>query len=139
MVDFIYGNPHDLNELLEIFRVLRSPEGCPWDREQTHESIRENLLEESREVIDAINSGDDINLREELGDLLLQVIFHSQIASERGAFTFDDVVQTLADKLIFRHGHVFGENKASSPEEALKSWNEAKKREKAIKAEKPLA
>ncbi len=114
----------------EIVTILRSPEGCPWDREQTHESIRKNLIEETYEVVQAIDTGDIDNLQEELGDLLLQILLHSQIATEAGYFDVYDVIQSLSDKLIRRHPHVFGEIKANNANEALQNWQEMKKKEK---------
>lgn len=113
-----------------IVTILRSPEGCPWDREQTHESIRKNLIEETYEVVQAIDTGDIDNLQEELGDVLLQVLLHSQIAAEEGYFDVNDVIYSLSEKLIRRHPHVFGENKATNANEALQNWQEMKKREK---------
>jgi tetrapyrrole methylase family protein/MazG family protein len=98
-------------ELKQLFSRLRAPDGCPWDRKQTHASLRPYLIEESYEVLQALDDGDLAKLREELGDLLLQVMLHAQIASEEGAFTIDDVIQTLSDKLIHRHPHVFGDVK----------------------------
>jgi len=96
-------------QIMTIMRRLRAPGGCPWDAEQSHESLKRYLLEESYEVIEAIDTGSDKLLKEELGDLLLQPVFHAAIAEERGAFTMDDVLATLADKLIRRHPHVFGD------------------------------
>ena len=123
--------PHDIAELLEIVAVLRSPEGCPWDREQTHETMKKCLLEETDEVISAIDKKDDENLREELGDVLLQVLLNCEIAKERKAFDFADVVQTLSEKLIRRHPHVFGDiERPKTPEESLKLWQSVKKTEK---------
>ncbi len=125
------GDPHTMDELEKIVRILRSPQGCAWDREQTHESLKKCLTEESGEVIQAIDNKDDVNLCEELGDLLLQVLLHSEIARERGAFSFGDVVQGLSDKLIRRHPHVFGDVKQpDNPEEALALWKEIKRMEK---------
>ncbi len=118
------------DDLVEIMRKLRSPEGCPWDREQTHESLVPYLIEETYEVVDAITKRDYENLREELGDLLLQVVFHSQIASEKGKFTIDDVVDGICKKLIFRHPHVFGDrDDIKTSEDVLKKWEEFKKKE----------
>ncbi|MBR4721047.1 MAG: nucleotide pyrophosphohydrolase [Clostridia bacterium] len=123
--------PHDIAELLEIVAVLRSPEGCPWDREQTHETMKKCLLDETDEVISAIDKKDDENLREELGDVLLQVLLNCEIAKERKAFDFADVVQTLSEKLIRRHPHVFGDiERPKTPEESLKLWQSVKKTEK---------
>lgn len=123
--------PHDMAELLEIVAVLRSPGGCPWDREQTHETMKKCLLDEADEVILAIDKKDDENLCEELGDVLLQVLLNCEIAKERKAFDFSDVVQTLSEKLIRRHPHVFGDiERPKSPEESLKLWQSVKKTEK---------
>ncbi|MCM1056382.1 MAG: nucleotide pyrophosphohydrolase [Firmicutes bacterium] len=128
---YIEKQPHTMEELLEIVAILRSPEGCSWDSAQTHESLRECLEEETGEVIRAVEKKDDENLCEELGDVLLQVLLHCEIARERGAFCFADVVQGLSDKLIRRHPHVFGDVKRpDSPEEALALWKEVKRMEK---------
>lgn len=118
-------------ELLHIVEELRSDHGCPWDREQTHESMIKCLREESEEVIEAIENRDDENLCEELGDVMLQVLMHSQIAAEEGRFTIEDVVDMLAKKLVRRHPHVFGDQKALTAEEGLASWNAIKAQEKA--------
>ena len=99
-------------KLCQIVAQLRAPGGCPWDREQTHESLVPGLLEEAYEVADAVRTNDDANLREELGDLLLQVVMHAQIASEEGRFAIEDVSREVADKLVRRHPHVFGESEA---------------------------
>lgn len=131
------NKPHDMEELLEIIAALRSPEGCEWDRAQTHESLKECLTDETQEVLQAIDNEDDDNLCEELGDILLQVLLHCEIAGERGAFTFDDVVQVLSDKMIRRHPHVFGDVKRpETPEESLALWKEVKQKEKQRKSEK---
>lgn len=125
------GSRHDMEELLEIISILRSPQGCPWDREQTHESLKKCLTDETEEVLQAIDKKDDENLCEELGDVLLQVLMNSELARERGAFDFSDVVQTLADKMIRRHPHVFGDVQTpENGEDALKLWKEVKKKEK---------
>ncbi|GFI11665.1 MAG: MazG family protein [Lachnospiraceae bacterium] len=123
-------------ELLEIVAELRSDHGCPWDRKQTHESMIKCLREESEEVIEAIEKRDDENLCEELGDVMLQVLMHSQIAAEENRFTIEDVVDMLAKKLVRRHPHVFGDQKALTAEEGLASWNAVKAREKALRQEK---
>lgn len=121
---------NNFNDLVETFAVLRGPNGCPWDRKQTHESLIKCLQNESQELIDAINNKDDENMKEELGDVLLQVLMHSQIAAEEGKFTIDDVIQGLYDKLHRRHPHVFGEHaKAATAEEALEVWRAMKKKE----------
>jgi tetrapyrrole methylase family protein/MazG family protein len=111
-------------------KTLRSPEGCPWDREQTHQSIRNDALEEVYEVVDAIDNNDAAAMCEELGDMLLQVVFHSRIAEESGEFTFDDVVDGIAKKLVLRHPHVFGENKVETSSQVLDLWDDIKKEEK---------
>ena len=121
---------YTLPELLEIVATLRSENGCPWDREQTHESMKVCLIEECSEVIEAIDNKDDENLIEELGDVFLQVLMHSQIAKEEGRFTFDDVVQVVSEKMIRRHPHVFGDAKAENAEEALGNWKAVKALEK---------
>ncbi len=121
---------YTFTQLLEIMRVLRGPNGCPWDREQTHGSIRNDAIEEIYEVADAIDTQDDAALCEELGDVLLQVVFHAQIAKEEGSFTFDDIVDTIAKKLVLRHPHVFAENHVDSSSEVLDLWDSIKKEEK---------
>ena len=124
---------YTFKDLTDITAKLRSENGCTWDRAQTHESLIPCVMEESGEVRDAIVNKDDENLCEELGDLLFQVMIHSQIAAERGAFTVDDVVQGICEKMVRRHPHVFGDRKVNSPEEALALWQEIKKREKSEK------
>ena len=121
---------YDFDDLVEIISRLRAPDGCPWDIKQTHESLKKCLAEESGEVMDAIDAKDDANLCEELGDLLLQVVMHAQIASEGGRFTMDDVIQGICEKMIRRHPHVFEDIKVTSQEESLKLWEEIKKKEK---------
>ncbi|CAN5592196.1 nucleoside triphosphate pyrophosphohydrolase [soil metagenome] len=116
--------------LIEITAQLRAPGGFPWDREQTHESLVPGLLEEAYEVAAAIQAKDDANLREELGDLLLQVIFHAQIATESGRFTIEDVAREISDKLVRRHPHVFAESEARDTGAVLKQWDEIKRAEK---------
>ena len=123
-------------ELLEIVAELRSDHGCPWDREQTHESLIKCLKEECQEAAEAIENKDDENLCEELGDVMLQVLMHSQIAAEEGRFAIEDVVNMLAQKLVRRHPHVFGDQKALTAEEGLASWNAIKAQEKAHKHNK---
>ncbi|MGL5435066.1 MAG: MazG family protein [Lachnospiraceae bacterium] len=124
---------HTFDELKEIIAELRSDHGCPWDKEQTHESLKVCLEEESQEVLQAIDRHDMDNLCEELGDVLLQVMLHSRIAQENGIFTIEDVVDGLCAKMIRRHPHVFGNVKVTSPEESLALWNSIKKQEKAKK------
>ncbi len=119
-----------IDRLIEIMRRLRAPDGCPWDREQTLDSLKSNLVEETYEVIDAIESGDRAELRGELGDLLLQVVFQAQICEEAGEFNFNDVVNGIADKLVRRHPHVFGDVQADTSGEVLRNWEKIKKTEK---------
>ena len=117
--------------LLEIMAALRAPTGCPWDREQDHQSIRYHAIEEVYELLDAIETKDDQEMCEELGDLLLQIVFHCQLAVERGSFNFEVVAQTIGDKLIRRHPHVFGESQVTSVEAVWAQWETIKKSEKA--------
>ena len=119
--------------LREIIAKLRSPEGCPWDREQTFESLKVCLANESEEVFQAVDNKDMENLCEELGDVLLQVMLNSQIAEEAGAFTIDDVIDGLCRKMVRRHPHVFGDVKVNSPEEGRALWEQIKMQEKAKK------
>jgi MazG family protein len=123
-----------IDQLRDIVAKLRSPGGCPWDREQTHPSLRAGLIEEAYEVVEAINTGDDANLCEELGDLLLQPIFHAQIATEEGRFNFDDVARTIVEKLIRRHPHVFGDDRCADSAEVLRKWDDIKRAEKGDRA-----
>ena len=124
------GQEKPIDRLLDLMRTLRSEKGCPWDREQNLQTLKQYLVEESYEVIDAIDSGDRSKLVEELGDLLLQVIFQAQICSEEGSFTFDDVARAISEKLIRRHPHVFGEVKVSGSAEVLRNWGKIKLTEK---------
>ncbi len=119
-----------LEQLLRIMARLRAPDGCPWDREQSHATLRQSVIEEAYEVAAAINSGDDANLREELGDLLLQVVFHAQMAGERGDWNFDNVASGIVEKLVRRHPHVFGSENASDSAAVLTRWEEIKRAEK---------
>lgn len=130
MVNSAYDSSELFTSLLDIMVRLRAENGCPWDRAQTHESIRSNLIEETYEALEAIDTHDDTLLCEELGDVLLQVVFHARIAEERGAFGIGDVLSGLCDKLITRHEHVFGGVKAENAAEALESWNNAKQKAK---------
>ena len=120
----------NLDKLIETVRVLRSPEGCEWDRAQTHKTLRPNMLEEAYEAVDAIDTGDMKHLKEELGDVLLQVLLHSQIADDEGEFNLDDVAKGLNEKLIHRHPHVFGDIKVNSTDEIIDNWDKLKKEEK---------
>lgn len=124
---------HTFEDLVRITAVLREEGGCPWDRQQTHESLKPCLTEESGEVIAAIDNRDMDNLCEELGDLLYQVMIHSRIAEEAGAFSIKEVVDGICEKMIRRHPHVFGNLKVNSPEEGLALWNAIKSEEKAKK------
>lgn len=132
-MDFTKKEKYDFNDLVEIMKFLRAPNGCPWDRVQTHESIRSNLIEETYEVIEAIDNKDNELMKEELGDVLLQVVFHSEMASEEKAFDIDDVIHDVCHKLVIRHPHVFGDVKAENSAEALDSWNSVKMKTKAQK------
>lgn len=120
----------NLDRLIETVRILRSPDGCEWDRAQTHETLKPNMLEEAYEAVDAIDTGDMANLREELGDVLLQVLLHSQIADDEGEFNLDDVAKELNEKLIHRHPHVFGNVKVSGTQDIINNWDKLKKEEK---------
>lgn len=131
---YIEKEKHDIEELIEIVKVLRSPDGCEWDRAQNFESMKECLKNETEEVLSAIDKRDYENLKEELGDVLLQVVMNGEIASEAGLFDFNDVIQVLCEKLIRRHPHVFGDvEKPTTPEESLKLWRAVKQKEKEMK------
>ncbi len=127
MVDWEFKEKYDLNDFIRIIDVLRGPGGCPWDIKQTHESLKLNAVEEAWEVVDAIDEGSAAHLREELGDLLMQVIFHASIEKERGGFTLDDVADEAVKKLVHRHPHVFADVKADTPEEVLTNWDAIKR------------
>ncbi len=120
----------NLENLIETIRILRSPQGCEWDRAQNHESLKPNMLEEAYEAVDAINSQDMNHLKEELGDVLLQVLLHSQIADDEHVFNIEDVAKGLNEKLIHRHPHVFGNTKVTSTQEIVDNWEKLKKEEK---------
>lgn len=125
--------PEDLDKfesLVKIIARLRAPDGCPWDREQTHASLREYLVEETYEVLESLDRGDAAKLSEELGDLLLQIVLHSQIAAEAGQFEIGDVIKSINEKLIYRHPHIFGSAKAENAGEVMKNWQELKKEER---------
>lgn len=132
-VEFEIKDNYDINDFLRLITVLRSPGGCPWDRKQTHESIKKNFIEETYEVVEAINKADAQSLREELGDVLLQVAMHSEMESEKGSFDFNDVVNDICKKLVVRHPHVFGDVAAQSSDEALQSWDQVKLKTKGMK------
>ena len=130
MIDLRSQKSYDCNDLRKIVHILRSPGGCQWDQTQTHQSIRRNFLEEAYEVAEAIDEGDPDHLKEELGDVLLQVVFHSSIEEEAGRFDLDDVADGVCRKLIYRHPHVFGDVSVQSTDEILSNWEELKKKEK---------
>ena len=130
MVDFQCKSRYDWDDLVEIIRILRAPGGCPWDGEQTHLSIRRDFLEETYEVLDALDRDDARDMCEELGDVLMQVIFHAQIERERGRFDVGDVIDGIAQKMVFRHPHVFANGKADTSDEVLVNWEILKRQEK---------
>jgi len=130
MVEFTQKEFYDFRDLEKIITILRSPEGCPWDREQTHESIRRNFLEEAYEAVEAIDEKDTEHLQEELGDVLLQIMLHAEMEREKGTFDIDGVANRLSQKMILRHPHVFGEVKVSGSEEVLTNWDAIKRVEK---------
>ena len=123
-------DPAKWQRLVGIMATLRSPEGCPWDKAQDHESLKRYFLEEVYEVLDAIDRGSDESLCDELGDALLQVVFHAQLAAERGSFTIDDVLDAICDKMVRRHPHIFGEAEAHDPDQVLSMWEAIKARER---------
>lgn len=129
-IEISENSVYNINNLLRLTKVLRGPDGCPWDKKQTHESLRQHAVEEAYEVVDAIDNQDIDNLVEELGDLLFQVIFHSELGSEEGYFNFKDVVTKVTEKMYSRHPHVFGPKLAETADEALLSWENSKKKEK---------
>lgn len=134
MLDFEFKSRYGINDLLKIMKILRSENGCPWDKVQTHESIRSDLIEECYEVCEGIDKNDPGIMKEELGDVLLQIVFHSEIEAEQKNFDFDDVCNDICQKLIYRHPHVFGEGekkiKAETEDEVLKNWDALKKASK---------
>ena len=133
MVDFVSKLRYDINDLKKLMSLLRSEQGCAWDREQTHKSIRNNILEEANETASAIDEENTEELLEELGDVLMQVVFHADIAKDGGNFNFDDVVNATCKKLIRRHPHVFGNMIAITSDEAISFWEDIKQIEKSIK------
>ena len=132
-MNFTEKESFDFNDLVEIMKFLRAPDGCPWDKVQTHESIRSNFIEETYEVIEAIDTKDSELLKEELGDVLLQVVFHAEMSSEENDFDINDVINGICKKLVVRHPHVFGNVKANNSQEALKSWDDVKMQTKSQK------
>lgn len=132
-VDFEIKDRYDIDDLIQLVTVLRAPGGCPWDREQTHQSIKKNFIEETYEVVEAINKNDAESLKEELGDILLQVALHAEMERERGSFDFNDVANDICQKLVIRHPHVFGDVVANNEKEALDSWDAIKLKTKGMK------
>lgn len=130
MVDFTFKEKYTYEDLLEIMRILRCPEGCVWDREQDHKSIRRSFIEETYEAVEAIDNDDPVLLQEELGDVLLQVVFHAQIEAEAGRFTMDDVADGICKKMIYRHPHVFGSVEVKNSDDVLTNWDALKQKEK---------
>lgn len=128
--DFAFQSKYNITDLLDIMKRLRAPDGCPWDREQDHHTVRNNFLEETYEVIDAIDRENRADLCEELGDVLLQIVFHSQMEAEVGGFDFDDVCDGICKKLIERHPHVFGTTVVSGSEQVLDNWDAIKQKSK---------
>lgn len=133
MVDFEIKEKYNVDDLVEIVKILRSPEGCPWDKVQTHESIRKDFIEEVYEAVEAIDEKDAEHLREELGDVLLQVVFHSVLETEKDSFTFEDVTDEVCKKMIIRHPHVFGDVDADTTDQVLKNWDSIKMQTKSQK------
>jgi len=129
-LEFVSASKYDFSHLLDIMHLLRGENGCPWDREQTHESIRENMLEEALEAIEAIEANDSASLCDELGDVLLQVVFHAEMANEADEFNINDVIDGICKKLIRRHPHIFGDVSVADSKEVLKNWNSIKMEEK---------
>ena len=134
-VDFEFKDRYGTDDLLRLITLLRAPDGCPWDREQTHESIKKNFIEETYEVVEAINKDSYTMLREELGDVLLQIVLHCEMEREQGHFDFGDIVDELVKKLVIRHPHVFGDVVANDTAQALNSWDDAKQKSKGTKSQ----
>lgn len=135
MTDFNFKEKYNIDDLLEIMKILRAPGGCPWDAQQTHESIKKDFIEETYEAIEAINKNDKELLLEELGDVLLQVVFHCEIERSQNGFDFSDVTNGICQKLIERHPHVFGEVKVSGADEVLSNWDDIKRKSKGQKTQ----
>ena len=134
-MNFTEKENYNFNDLVEIVKILRAPDGCPWDREQTHKSIRSNFIEETYEAVEAIDTDDLDLLKEELGDVLLQVALHAEIESEQGTFDINDVCDGICKKLIIRHPHVFGDVDADTTEKVLKNWDAIKMKTKSQKTQ----
>ncbi len=128
--ELLYEQRHTFDSLVRVMELLRAPDGCPWDKEQTHESIRANFIEETYEVIEAIDTADSALLREELGDVLLQVVFHACMSKEEGEFDIGDVIHDITEKLIRRHPHIFADVEANTSEQVLTNWEQIKTEEK---------
>lgn len=124
---------YTLEDFKKIIARLRAEDGCPWDKVQTHQTLKEAMLEEAYEAVDAIEKNDIQNLKEELGDVLLQVVFHSQIEQEQGNFNLSDVITAISEKMITRHPHIFSNEKVDTPQEVSQNWEQIKKKEKIIK------
>lgn len=133
-MEFQFKEKYDINDLVEIVKILRSPNGCPWDKVQTHETIRQDFIEEVYEAIEAIDEKDTEHLKEELGDVLLNVVFHAVLEEEQGNFDFNDTADDVCKKMILRHPHVFGDIKADTPEEVLANWDKIKMKSKEQKS-----
>ena len=134
-MDFKIKESYSFEDLVDVVKCLRQPDGCPWDREQTHKSIRQDFIEETYEVIEAIDNEDTALLREELGDVLFQVVFHTQIEAEKGVFNIDDVANDICRKMIVRHPHVFGDVEADTTDKVLDNWDKIKMRTKSQKTQ----
>lgn len=134
-MDFKFKERYDFYDLVELVKCLRSPDGCPWDKEQTHKSIRQDFIEETYEVIEAIDNEDTALLKEELGDVMLQVVFHTQIEREKGVFDINDVANDICQKMIIRHPHVFGEVSADTTDKVLDNWDKIKMKTKEQKTQ----
>lgn len=134
MAEFHIKDKYDLNDFIALIDVLRAPGGCPWDMKQTHESIKRNVVEEAWEVCDAIDENDMDHLREELGDLLMQIIFHTSMEKEKGGFDMNDVADEACKKLVHRHPHVFGNVQADTPDEVLSNWDAIKRADRGQKS-----
>lgn len=130
MIGKLENDKKSIHDLIEIIEALREEDGCPWDRQQTHESIKKAIIEESYEVMDAIDKDDEDGIVEELGDVLLQVVFHSVLGKEEGRYDLGDIIDGICNKMIYRHPHVFGKDKVENTKEVLVNWDELKKKEK---------
>lgn len=133
-VDYTLKNRYNIGDLIEIMKILRAPGGCPWDAEQDHQSIKKNFIEETYEVVEAINKSDNELLLEELGDVLLQVVFHAVMEEEKGVFNFDDVADGICKKLIIRHPHVFSDVQVDGTDDVLTNWDAIKRQTKKQKS-----